>query len=126
MNAKAEAIIKAARQEAANVETWADLSNFLFDPDYGIVAKAFQTEAERKQFIQSAEYMEIRKLIAEVRERTGVIEGATPKRLSKVEVRMPLPLQASLKMEAVRAGVSLNQLVVEKLTMHTPSPFTAK
>lgn len=80
MNAKAQAILAAARREAATVETWADLSNFLFDADDGIISKAYPVGPERSEFIKSPEYQAIRQLIGEVQERTGFIEGMTPKR----------------------------------------------
>jgi hypothetical protein len=110
-------LLEAAKAEAANVTTWADLSNFLFDPEEGLIAKAFPTRAERKAFINTPEYKAIRQLISEVRERTGLIEGATPKKSGKFVVRLPRSLHAALEAEAEREGVSLNQLVVAKLSM---------
>jgi predicted HicB family RNase H-like nuclease len=110
-------ILAAVKREAAVAETWADLSNFVFDPEEGILAGVYKTEAERKAFVQTPEFKAIRQLISELRDRTGLIEGATPKKSGKFVVRLPRSLHAALEAEAEREGVSLNQLVVAKLSM---------
>lgn len=117
MKTKAQTILDSARDEAAKVQTWADLSNFLFDPEDGLISKAYPVGPERTAFMKSAEYKAIRQLIDEVRDRTGFIEGATPKKSGKFVVRMPRSLHAALEAEAEREGVSLNQLVVAKLSL---------
>ena len=117
MKTKAQSLLDSAREEAAKVQTWADLSNFLFDPDDGLISRAYPVGPERSAFMKSAEYKSIRKLIEEVRDRTGFIEGATPKKSGKFVVRLPRSLHAALEAEAAREGVSLNQLVVAKLSM---------
>lgn len=117
MRTKAEQLLESARQEAAKVNTWADLSNFLFDPDDGIISKAYPVGTERTAFMKSPEYEAISQLIDEVQERTGFIEGMTPKKSGKFVVRMPRSLHAALEAEAEREGVSLNQLVVAKLSL---------
>jgi predicted HicB family RNase H-like nuclease len=110
-------ILAAVQAEAPKAETWADLSNFVFDPEEGILAGIYPTEAERREFINTAEFKEIRRLINEAKERTGLVEGATPKKSGKFVVRLPRSLHAALEAEAAREGVSLNQLVVAKLSM---------
>ncbi|HYT94446.1 MAG TPA: toxin-antitoxin system HicB family antitoxin [Gemmataceae bacterium] len=118
MKTKEARILEAARSLAASAETWADLSNALFDPDEGLVAKAFPTRAEREQFLASKEYRALRQLLDAVEDRTGLVEGATPKEKSgKFVVRLPKSLHAALEAEAVEEGVSLNQLVVTKLAL---------
>lgn len=117
MKMKPGELLKAAEQEAAIVTTWADLSNFLFDPDDGLISKAYPVGPERSKFMKSNEYKSIRKLIDDVQDRTGLVEGATPKKSGKFLVRVPRSLHAALEAEAEREGVSLNQLVVAKLSM---------
>jgi hypothetical protein len=73
-------ILELAREEATKVETWADLSNFIFAPDEGLLAGVFTTQAERTAFIKTPEFQELRRLIDEVRDKTGFLEGMTPKR----------------------------------------------
>jgi predicted HicB family RNase H-like nuclease len=110
-------ILAAVQAEAPHVSNWADLSNFVFDPEDGLLAGVFATQAEREAFIKTPEFKEIRRLINEAKDRTGLVEGATPKKSGKFVVRLPRSLHAALEAEAEREGVSLNQLVVAKLSM---------
>jgi predicted HicB family RNase H-like nuclease len=117
MKSKAQKLLDSARTVALSADTWADLSNALFDPVEGLVAKAYPTRNEREKFIATAEYKAIRELIDAAEERTGVVEGATPAKSGKFIVRLPRSLHAALHAEAEKEGVSLNQLVVTKLAM---------
>jgi hypothetical protein len=112
---KASELLKAAQELAQNAESWADLSNAIFDPMEGIVSQAFETRAEREAFIKTDEYKQIRALIDQARDRFGLVEGATPKKSGRFMVRLPRSLHAALEREAAVEGVSLNQLVVAKL-----------
>src|ERR1051326_2912029 len=121
MNKEAR-LLADAQQRASTVQTWADLSNFLFDPEEGLIARAYPTRAEREDFIKTPEYKAIRQLIAEARKKFGLVEGATPKQKSgRFVVRLPQSLHAALESEAQREGVSLNQLVVAKLAFQLRS-----
>ncbi len=113
----AEKVLTSAKSAAASAETWADLSNVLFDPVDGLVARAFPTREEREQFVKTKEYRAIRELIDSATQRTGLIEGATPKKSGRFVVRLPNTLHAALETEADAEGVSLNQLVVTKLAV---------
>jgi predicted HicB family RNase H-like nuclease len=117
MNRKDEQIVAAARTVALSAETWADLSNALFDAEEGLVAKAYPTRAEREQFLQTDAYKALQQLLDTAEERTGLVEGATPKKSGKFIVRLPRSLHAALHAEAAAEGVSLNQLVVTKLAI---------
>ena len=112
---KASSVVEAANKIAASVETWADLSNALFDPETGLVSRAYPTRQERAQFLKSPEYKEIRRLIHAAEQRSGLVSGATPSKSGKFVVRLPKSLHAALENEAKEEGVSLNQLVVAKL-----------
>jgi hypothetical protein len=109
--------VQAANDLAASAATWADLSNALFDPVDGLLAKAHRTREERAAFVQSLEYKEIRRLIDEAITRTGLVPGAAPKKSGKFIVRLPQSLHVALEHEAEQEGVSLNQLVVVKLAV---------
>jgi len=117
MATQEQQILKSANDIALSAETWADLSNALFDPEEGLVAKAYPTREQREHFVKSEEYRAIRQLIDAAAERTGFIEGATPKKSGKFVVRLPRTLHAALETEADDEGVSLNQLVVTKLAV---------
>jgi predicted HicB family RNase H-like nuclease len=82
------------------------------------LAKAFPTKKGREAFMKTHEYSEIKQLLSDVRRRTGLVEGATPKRKSgRFVVRLPQSLLVALEREAKAEGVSLNQLVVAKLAI---------
>ncbi len=116
-SAKRLALLESAKKLAASATTWADLSNALFDPLDGILAKAYPIREERTAFIRSKEYKEIRGLVDAAITRTGLVEGATPKKSGRFVVRLPQTLHAALEREAGREGVSMNQLVVVKLAV---------
>jgi hypothetical protein len=113
---KEKEILRDAKREAVQSPTWADFSNYLFDQESGLLAKSFPTRSAREAFMKTPEFKKIRQLLNEVRQRTGFVNGATPKRKSgRFVVRVPQSLHAALEHEAEAEGVSLNQLVVAKL-----------
>lgn len=109
-------LLTQARDIAGSVKTWADLSNALFDPETGLISRAYPTREGRAAFLRTEEYAKIRSLVNAATERTGLIEGAMPKEKSgKFVVRIPKSLHFALEREAEKENVSLNQLVVVKL-----------
>jgi hypothetical protein len=109
--------IDRAEEAAGEAETWADLSNFLFDPGEGLIARAYPTRAARAAFVKTEEYRKLRQLVADSMDRHGLVEGGTPKKSGRFVVRLPRSLHAALEREAIAEGVSLNQLVVAKLSV---------
>jgi len=114
---KDQEILTKAQHLAASCETWADLSNALFDPDKGLVSQAYPSRGEREEFAKTREYKAVRGLIAAAMQRTGLVDGATPRKSGRFVVRLPKSLHAALEREAAAEGVSLNQLVVVKLSV---------
>jgi hypothetical protein len=110
-------LIERAEQAASEAETWADLSNFLFDPRGGLVARAYPTREAREAIVKTEEYRRLRRLVADAMDRHGLVEGGTPKKSGRFVVRLPRSLHAALEREAIAEGVSLNQLVVAKLSV---------
>jgi hypothetical protein len=110
-------LIERAERAAAEAETWADLSNFLFDPREGLVARAYPTREAREAFVKTEEYRRLRRIVADALDRHGLVEGGTPRKSGRFVVRLPRSLHAALEREAIAAGVSLNQLVVAKLSV---------
>jgi hypothetical protein len=117
MTKKSSTIIESAGSVASSAESWADLSNALFDPVDGLLIKAYPTREEREAFLKTKEYEAIRKLREAAMDATGLVEGATPKKSGKFMVRLPKTLHGALEREAAEEGVSLNQLVVTKLAI---------
>jgi hypothetical protein len=71
-------LVNTVRSLAKSAKSWADLSNMLFEPERGIIALCYPTKEERLTFRKTPEYLEIRRLVNEVMDRTGLIAGATP------------------------------------------------
>ena len=111
----AKKLLEEAERAARDAETWADLSNLLFNPVDGLVARAYPTRLSREAFIQTEEYRKIRQLVSDARERHGLVEGATPRKPDRLVIRIPQSLHAALEREAAQEGVSLDQLVLAKL-----------
>jgi hypothetical protein len=110
-------LMKAAERASRDAGSWAELSNFLFNPVHGLVSKAYPTREAREGFVKTEEYRKIRKLVSDAMQRHGLVEGGTPKKSGRFVVRLPQSLHAALDREAVAEGVSLNQLVVAKLAL---------
>jgi hypothetical protein len=123
---KAQKLMREAQEIAASAPTWADLSNALFDPRSGLLAKEFPLGPARREFTKTPEYRAIGQLLEEAMERTGLVEGATPRKSGKFVVRLPSSLHAALEREAVDEGVSLNQLVVAKLAVQLKAASAGK
>lgn len=77
MSTKEQNLLDSAKRLASANPAWADLSNALFDPSTGLIAKAYSTREERQRFVGSRPYKAIRELIAEAQERSGLIECAS-------------------------------------------------
>jgi site-specific DNA-methyltransferase (adenine-specific) len=114
-------ILDEARKLAKSAKTWADLSNALFDPLEGLVARFFPNPKERSEFRKTTAYDELHALVEKKMEETGVANGANPRKSGKFVVRLPHSLHAALEKEAHAEGTSLNQLVVTKLAIQLDS-----
>jgi predicted HicB family RNase H-like nuclease len=118
---KEKALLDRARQLSAECETWADLSNALFDPLEGELTRAFTAGEQRVAFRQTSEYQQILEILEEKMKATGLIQGATPRKSGRFVVRLPRSLHAALEAEAKEEGTSLNQLVLAKLAVRLDS-----
>lgn len=114
---KEQQLLAEARKLARSAETWADFSNALYNPYDGLLIVPYRNKEKRRAFMKTKEYKEIQTLMEKVMERTGLIEGAAPKKSGRFVVRLPQTLHASLEREAASEGVSLNQLAVSKLSI---------
>jgi len=118
---KIDDILAEARKLAEGSKTWADLSNGLFDPIEGLVAKFFPDALDRTAFRKTTEYDALHALVEQKMQETGVVEGSRPKKSGKFVVRLPRSLHAALESEAASEGTSLNQLVLTKLAVQLDS-----
>jgi site-specific DNA-methyltransferase (adenine-specific) len=114
---KYKEILEKAREVAQSCHTWADLSNSLFDPLEGLVARTFPYSKERAKFRKTNAYEELHALVEKKMETTGLVSGSNPQKSGKFVVRLPRSLHAALEREAEIEGTSLNQLIVAKLAV---------
>lgn len=76
-------LVRQARILFQQSSSWADFSNAIYDPLEGLLARAFQTRDERRQFLATPEFAEIQKLLNQAVKQFGLVEGASPKRLTE-------------------------------------------
>lgn len=76
---KSNEILQEARSLADKVESWADFTNAVSDPEYGLVAKAFPEEMQRQAFYDSKQYQEIKTILTGLMRKFGVAAGAHPR-----------------------------------------------
>lgn len=80
---KEDELLGRARELAAQAASWADLSNDLFAPGTGLLVVAFPDPADRRAFLDTPQYREIRGLLAAAIDRFGLVAGATPRRTGR-------------------------------------------
>lgn len=117
MSTQTVELLETVREVGAAAENWADFTNALFDQNHGILATAFPSADDRRAFVQSEEFRQIKALLKKAKEQSGLIKGATPTKSGKLLVRVPVSMHEALDQEAEAEGVSLNQLVVAKLAL---------
>ena len=107
--AAADRLLRIAERAAEGCTDWTDIHNAVFSP--GVTSGEFPDREDRERFVQSPQCDRIMALADEVRKagRDGLPSG-------KFLVRLPRTLHAVLAREAVEEGVSLNQLVVSRLS----------
>jgi len=117
MTANSVELLEQAKGLTSSLTNWADVSNALFDPENGLLARIYPNLEDRKAFMKSGEYKAIRQTVSEAMDTSGIVEGSRPEKSGKFVVRLPKSLHGALEQEAENEGVSLNQLVVTKLAV---------
>ena len=107
------AVDKAARETSTFVDLWNRITGV-----GGTVQLLFPDRSERTAFMQSDEWKRYQDLVSE---RMGgsqekMLQGM-PDASGNLSVRLPRSLHAALKLEADEEGVSINQLIVAKLSV---------
>jgi len=119
-------ILSEGRRLADRCKTWADLSNALFDPLDGLVAKTYPDPEDRHAFRKTDAYVALHDLVEDKMREVGVVAGAEPKKSGRFVVRLPRSMHAALEKEATVEGTSLNQLVLAKLAVQLRSVTTGR
>ena len=109
---RAKEVLAFGRSQARKSKTWLDFSNAL----YGIGGKCgelFPTPSERAQFATTPEYKEIAEIMATLPGPKKNDQEAS----GQLRVRMPRSIHSALIAEAEAEGVSLNQLILSKISL---------
>ncbi len=115
MMSSEQQVLLAATRLGETITSWTELSNELFNPFDGVVAKAFTSYDERVRFSTTPEYRAIRELLRQVKrkEKESAVAGGD-------FVAIPSDLRESLTQEASRKGIAFEHLVLTKLAQPLP------
>ena len=108
-----ELLAFAEEQKRAGLN-WVQANNALYGPG-GKFMQLFPSRAERTAFANSAEDKRLTNLLASLP--TPPLKELTREASGKLVVRMPKSIHQALIAEAQEEGVSLNQLILSKLSM---------
>ncbi len=81
-------ILAKAHRLAEKSKTWADLSNALFDPLDGLVAKHIKSPSGRAEFRKSDTYAKLNALVEQKMKQTGMVAGAEPRKSGRLDVKV--------------------------------------
>jgi hypothetical protein len=109
------AMLEEAKKDFTANMNWMDFSNKYFSQGSPYIPK---TREERKEFIESPEFREVQRM-------KGMLEDAQPDVMEPtvkvysgaISVRVPKSIHRSLAEEAEIEGVSLNQLILAKISV---------
>jgi predicted HicB family RNase H-like nuclease len=108
-------MLEEAKKDYAAGMNWMDFSNKFFGPNSPYVPKI---QAKRKEFLASPEYLEVQKLKEKLADSQPDTTAPTEKEYSgAISLRVPKSLHRSLVEEADAEGVSLNQLILAKISV---------
>ncbi|MEX0713752.1 MAG: toxin-antitoxin system HicB family antitoxin [Pirellulales bacterium] len=110
LEVRAKEALAFARQQAESAKTWIELSNALYGMG-GKCGELFPTASDRAKFAKTPEYKEMAEILAAL---PGARSGDVPS--GQLRVRMPRSIHAALIEEAKAEGVSLNQLILSKIS----------
>jgi hypothetical protein len=99
-----------ARTEFAKSPNWIDFSNKFFGIGNPYVPKG---RVERREFLASAEYREVRHMLEKLRDGQPDVED--PSYSGKILIRIGGTLHRRLAEEAAAEDIPLNQLILAKL-----------
>lgn len=123
----AKEFVSFARRVAEEEAAWADWHNIVFGVE-GEFVKRFPKEADRETFFDSAYHVEVQAIEQALREGKTIAEYTLPVTTAsgKFVIRLPKSLHRALVIEAKDEGVSLNQLIMSKLSISLKRLVDAK
>jgi hypothetical protein len=82
-------IVRQADELARAAQSWADLSNALFNPVNGLISTAFPTRAEREEFAKTEQYKKTRRMLSNAIDTHGLVEGECQRRAASLSCAYP-------------------------------------
>ncbi|MEK6234634.1 MAG: toxin-antitoxin system HicB family antitoxin [Planctomycetales bacterium] len=116
---RADALLLIATTASECVEHWTDLHNTIFGLG-GKYAFWFPSRSDRVKFGKTPQHQAIMELISKIRQSKGDPESlsdAVRNANGAIALRVPTTVHAALLAEAEAEGVSLNQLILTKITL---------
>lgn len=118
---RAKSALEFAKRRSKTASSWYELHQALYGVE-GKCTRLFPTRSDRTALAGTDEYRKIAELIDKLPEPKELPSAATPVRSlqsanGKILVRVPRSVHSALLAEAEAEGVSLNQLILAKLTM---------
>jgi len=114
MKSRAQELLEFTRSLQDSGLTWVEANNSIYGPG-GRFVHLFPTKTERVAFARTEESRKLDELIDSLPEPD--VRPSREEYSGKFVVRVPKSLHAALAAEAEAEGVSLNQLVVAKLSV---------
>jgi predicted HicB family RNase H-like nuclease len=112
---RSKQLLSYVRAGAKRCSSWIELNNEVFSPG-GKLLELFPTREERTKLLKTPIHAEIRKIIDALPEPPAT-KAPAEDFSGRILVRLPKSVHASLAQEAQLEGVSLNQLIVAKLSV---------
>ena len=112
---KPDNIIAKAKRLAKTSQSWADLSNAIFGPVDGLIAKEFPDKTDRAAFRKSDAYEALHKLLEQKIKETGLAAARSRQKAVGLSCGSPRRCTWRWKRRLPPKGTSLNQLVLTKL-----------
>jgi hypothetical protein len=117
IEARAKEALTLARRLKRQKKNWLEVQKALYGVG-GKCARLFPTQEERTAYAKTDEFRQITELLNQLpdppaQEKVSTLEGVS----GNLHVRLPRSLHAALRVEAEAENISLNQLIVAKLSM---------
>lgn len=115
IEARAKEAIRAAQKVKDSGADWVQASNILNGLG-GEFSKLFPTAEDRTAFIKTHESLRVREILESLPQPKKLPHGAKVDASGQIHARLPRTVHAALLAEAEAENVSLNQLIVAKLS----------
>ncbi len=112
----AKAALDAAERLKREGASWIEANNTLYGAG-GVLAQLFPTAKDRAAFVKTEESAKIREILEDLPEPKDKSGRPRAELNGKILARVPKSIHAALLAEAETEGVSLNQLIVSKLSV---------